>query len=139
MHSELVGTTLSSLCHPSDVVPVLRQLKDASSISTPFVKLLYRIRRKYSGFVWVEAVGKLHIEPGKGRKCVVLVGRTREAKGLGWVELRAAGGVGEEEFWWKLGGARGTVLHATGDAQTMLGYAPAEMGASSLSCFLLFL
>lgn len=58
--SELVGSTLSSLCHPSDVVPVMRQLKDASSVSNPIVKLLYRIRRKYSGYIWLEASGKLH-------------------------------------------------------------------------------
>lgn len=58
--SELVGSTLSSLCHPSDVVPVMRQLKDASSVSNPIVKLLYRIRRKHSGYIWLEASGKLH-------------------------------------------------------------------------------
>ena len=29
--SELVGTALSSVCHPSDIVPVTRELKDTSS------------------------------------------------------------------------------------------------------------
>jgi len=38
----------------------MRQLKDASSVSNPMVKLLYRIRRKHSGYIWIEASGKLH-------------------------------------------------------------------------------
>lgn len=29
--SELVGTALSAVCHPSDIVPVTRELKDSSS------------------------------------------------------------------------------------------------------------
>lgn len=135
---ELVGTTLSALCHPSDVVPVLRQLKDASSIQTPFVKLLYRIRRKYSGFVWVEAVGKLHIEPGKGRKCVIVVGRSRDTAQMNWSDLRKAGGLGDTEFFFKLGGPRGTILQSTPEVQSVLGFVPQEMGASSFPHSLAF-
>jgi PAS domain S-box-containing protein len=60
--SELVGKTLSALCHPSDVVPVLRELKESGSVSHSHVSLLYRIRRKHSGYIWIEATGKLHSE-----------------------------------------------------------------------------
>ncbi|BGO96217.1 hypothetical protein NBRC10512_002140 [Rhodotorula toruloides] len=129
--SELVGATLSSLCHPSDVVPVMRQLKDASSIQNPHVKLLYRIRRKHSGYVWIEATGKLHIEPGKGRKCVIAVARPRDVLQMNWNELRQNGGLGDTEFWVKIN-PRGTLLTATLGTQAVLGYLPNDLVGTSL-------
>ena len=42
--SELVGSALSSICHPSDIVPVTRELKE-TGISTS-VNIVFRIRRK---------------------------------------------------------------------------------------------
>ena len=129
--SELVGATLSSLCHPSDVVPVMRQLKDASSASNPHVRLLYRIRRKHSGYVWIESIGKLHIEPGKGRKAVIAVARPRDVLQMNWNELRQSGGLGDTEFWLKLN-PRGTVLAATYGTQMLLGTQPQDLVGSSL-------
>ncbi|GAA5935807.1 uncharacterized protein JCM15063_001810 [Sporobolomyces koalae] len=129
--SELVGSTLSSLCHPSDVVPVMRQLKDASSVSNPIVKLLYRIRRKRSGYIWIEASGKLHIEPGKGRKCVIAVGRPRDVLRLNWNEVRQSGGLGDLEFWMKLS-ERGMILNATLAIHNVLGYLPQEFVGSTI-------
>ncbi|EOD48970.1 putative white collar protein [Neofusicoccum parvum UCRNP2] len=69
--SELVGTALSSVCHPSDIVPVMRELKDTSAGSA--VNVVFRIRRKHSGYMWFEGHGSLHTEQGKGRKCIILV------------------------------------------------------------------
>ncbi|GAA5858593.1 hypothetical protein JCM5353_000388 [Sporobolomyces roseus] len=128
---ELVGSTLSSLCHPSDVVPVMRQLKDASSVSNPMVKLLYRIRRKHSGYIWIEASGKLHIEPGKGRKCVIAVGRPRDVLKLNWNEVRLSGGLGDLEYWMKLS-ERGMILNATLAIHNVLGYLPQEFVGSTM-------
>ena len=59
---ELVGTALSSVCHPSDIVPVTRELKDTSPGAT--VSVVYRILRKHSGYTWFEAHGALHTEQG---------------------------------------------------------------------------
>src|SRR5215212_7390352 len=42
---ELVGTSLSGVCHPSDIVPVTRDLKDTSSGTS--VNVVFRIRRKF--------------------------------------------------------------------------------------------
>ncbi|BGP21026.1 hypothetical protein JCM10213_003208 [Rhodosporidiobolus nylandii] len=128
---ELVGTTLASLCHPSDVVPVMRQLKDASSASNPHVKLLYRVRRKHSGYVWVEAHGKLHIEPGKGRKCVIAVARVRDVASVNWNELRQSGGLGDTEFFSKVS-TSGTLLFVTAGVQGVLGLLPQETTGSCL-------
>ncbi|GAA5872699.1 hypothetical protein JCM3774_005033 [Rhodotorula dairenensis] len=129
--SELVGATLASLCHPSDVVPVMRQLKDASTMSNSIVKLLYRVRRKHSGYVWIEAIGKLHIEPGKGRKCVIAIARPRDVMQMNWNELRQAGGLGDTEFFAKLD-LRGTILTASQGTASVLGYTSQDLIGSSL-------
>ncbi|KAM0787144.1 hypothetical protein ACM66B_006395 [Microbotryomycetes sp. NB124-2] len=134
--SELIGKTLPTLCHPSDVVPVMRLLKDCSTPSNATVSLLYRIRRKHSGYVWLEASGKLHIEPGKGRKCVIFVGRPREVFKMSWNDVRQSGGIGDTEFWMNMS-AKGTVLAATGAIETVLGHSSeAVIGESFLSLVL---
>jgi PAS domain S-box-containing protein len=73
--AELVGNPISSICHPSDIVPVMRELKDTTARNT--VNLVFRIRRKQSGYTWFESHGSLFVEQGKGRKCIILVGRKR--------------------------------------------------------------
>src|SRR6201996_531499 len=78
--SELVGTALSAVCHPSDIVPVTRELKDTSAGSS--VDVVFRIRRKKSGYTWFESHGSLCVEQGKGRKCIILVGRERPVYAL---------------------------------------------------------
>lgn len=98
--AELIGTALSSVCHPSDIVPVTRELKDASSGQA--VSVVYRIRRKVSGYTWFEAHGALSVEQGKGRKCIILVGRERPVYALSVNEVEANGGIGDNEIWSKL-------------------------------------
>lgn len=100
--SELLGKTLASFCHPSDIVSVQRELKDAGMATHASVNLVYRIRRKRSGYMWFEASGRLHLEQGKGRKCVILSGRPREVYKMSWQDLERAGGMGESEFWAKV-------------------------------------
>ncbi|GAA5942055.1 hypothetical protein JCM3775_007385, partial [Rhodotorula graminis] len=119
--NELLGKTLSSFCHPSDIVSVQRELKDAGVSTHPTVSLVYRIRRKNSGYVWFEAQGRLHLEPGKGRKCVILTGRPREVYKMSWRDLELAGGVGSSahEFWAKVC-VDGIFLAATAGAEKVL-------------------
>lgn len=110
------------------------------------VNLVYRIRRKHSGYMWMEASGKLHsaffslllapamatdgactiVEQGKGRKSVILVGRPREVYRMSWHDLGRVGGFGKREFWSKLS-AQGMFLHATPSVQDVLGYSVEEM------------
>lgn len=59
-------------------MPVVRELKDSGSISHAKVNLLYRIQRKNSGYIWIEAAGKLHVEPGKGAPLTNLPNVRRE-------------------------------------------------------------
>ncbi|GAA5896866.1 hypothetical protein JCM5296_002576 [Sporobolomyces johnsonii] len=123
--SELLGKTLASFCHPSDIVSVQRELKDAGVSSNPSVNLVYRIRRKNSGYMWFEASGRLHLEQGKGRKCVILTGRPREVYKMSWHDLERAGGMGVQEFWAKIC-VDGIFLAATGTAEKVLGVYPSK-------------
>ncbi|KAF8551165.1 hypothetical protein OG21DRAFT_319673 [Imleria badia] len=164
---ELVGRGISDICHPADLVPLMRELKEGSvsSLSIPgtgdvgpstgassnllpkSVDLLFRALPKTSMFsphrdaqdasaelcdshpsplsfasasatatqspsssatssssdssdgtappyVWLECRGRLHIEPGKGRKAIILSGRARWMPVVRWGSVDKAGGVG---------------------------------------------
>ncbi|KAH9848294.1 hypothetical protein C2E23DRAFT_938995, partial [Lenzites betulinus] len=123
---ELVGRSLTELCHPADCVPLMRELKEASATPGPGgllptsasasssagdsppptaataglnngaprpVDLLFRIQAKGRGYVWIECRGRLHVEPGKGRKAIILSGRLRHLPHLGWGPISRAGGL----------------------------------------------
>ncbi|GAA93655.1 uncharacterized protein L969DRAFT_66418 [Mixia osmundae IAM 14324] len=130
---ELVGHTISQLCHPSDIIPVMRELKESSNATDPnhTVSLLYRIRRKNSGYIWIEAHGKLHLEPGKGRKCVILVGRERPIYRMSWRDVKQTGSFGDEEFWSKLS-LDGLFLYSTSSVSSMLDFTADEMIGTSI-------
>jgi len=129
--SDLIGKTLQSVCHPSDIVPVMRELKDSSTIAHPNINLLYRFRRKSSGYVWLEAQGKLYIEQSKSRKCVILVGRERPVYKLSWQDLRLAGGLGEKEFWSKIS-LDGKFLYNTPTVKAVIGHDADGLRGSSI-------
>ena len=112
---EMVGTCIADYAHPEDVVPLMRELKESSatgltsaqpvsslpdptnSHSTPCsprsVDLLFRAKTKMGRYVWVECRGRLHVEPGKGRKAIILSGRAREMMNLKWEHVDSAGGL----------------------------------------------
>ena len=127
--SELVGTPLSSVCHPSDIVPVTRELKDSSS-GAP-VNVVYRIRRKKSGYTWFEAHGCLHTEQGKGRKCIILVGRERPVYALNKNDVSNDGGIGDSELWSKLS-TTGMFLYVSANSRAMLDRLPEDLIGTSL-------
>ena len=158
---ELVGRGISDVCHPADLVPLMRELKEGSvsGLSIPgtsdvgsstgassnllpkSVDLLFRALPKASTlvphddaqdssakrrdshpsplspasasqspsatlcssdssdgtappYVWLECRGRLHVEPGKGRKAIILSGRARWMPVVRWGSVDKAGGVG---------------------------------------------
>ncbi|KZT43569.1 hypothetical protein SISSUDRAFT_1124704 [Sistotremastrum suecicum HHB10207 ss-3] len=139
--SEMVGKSISDICHPADVTPVLRELKESSvtlqpadaSLSPPIktVNLLFRARTKSSGYVWIESQGRLHVEPGKGRKSIILSGRLREFPRLSWTSIHRAGGTSANEFWGQLS-ADGLWLVVSPEVETQLSYSPAQVLGSSI-------
>lgn len=67
-------------------------------------------------------------EVGRGRKCVVLVGRPRDVYNMTWNQLEQAGGFGVSEHWAKVstdGG--GMLLFVTEGVESTLGHSTAEL------------
>ncbi|EON65167.1 hypothetical protein W97_04404 [Coniosporium apollinis CBS 100218] len=127
--SELVGTALSSVCHPSDIVPVTRELKETSNGAS--VNVVFRIRRKHSGYTWFEGHGCLHTEQGKGRKCIILVGRERPVYALSKTDVVAAGGIGDNELWMKMS-TSGMFLFVSSNVRQLLDRQPDELVGTSI-------
>lgn len=57
------------------------------------VDLLFRARTKVGVYVWIECKGRLHVEPGKGRKAIILSGRAKEMPNLNWGSIAKSGGL----------------------------------------------
>lgn len=131
--SELVGRSISSVCHPSDIAPVTRELKQSTAGSP--VSVVYRFRRKHSGYIWVESYGSLHIEPGKGRKCLILVGRERPVYALDRPSILESGGIGENDLWTKMS-LSGMFLFVSSNARALLDRTPAEMMGKGIQEFM---
>lgn len=127
--ADLVGNPISSICHPSDIVPVTRELKDTSAGST--VNLVFRIRRKQSGYTWFESHGSLFVEQGKGRKCIILVGRKRPVFALQRRDLEANGGIGDSEIWTKLS-TSGMFLFVSSNVRSLLDLLPENLQGTSI-------
>ncbi|KAF6819656.1 white collar 1 [Colletotrichum plurivorum] len=127
--TELVGNSLSTVCHPSDIVPVTRELKDATTGNT--VNIVFRIRRKQSGYTWFESHGSLFFEHGKGRKCIILVGRKRPVFALSRRDLEAHGGIGDSELWTKIS-VSGMFLFVSSNIRSLLDQQPGELVGTSM-------
>ena len=126
--SELVGTALSSVCHPSDIVPVTRELKDTSTGAA--VNVVFRIRRKHNGYTWFESHGSLHLEQGKGRKCIIMVGRERPVYVLARNDIISVGGIGESELWTKMS-TSGMFLFVSSNVRSYLDRQPDDLVGTS--------
>ncbi|KAK5734571.1 hypothetical protein LTR17_008792 [Elasticomyces elasticus] len=127
--SEIIGTALSSVCHPSDIVPVTRELKDTSNGAS--VNVVFRIRRKNSGYMWFEGHGSLHTEQGKGRKSIIMVGRERPVYSLSKKDIVAHGGIGENELWTKMS-TSGMFLFVSSNVRQLLDRQPDELVGVSI-------
>ncbi|KAL0936706.1 white collar 1 [Colletotrichum truncatum] len=127
--TELVGNSLSTVCHPSDIVPVTRELKDATAGNS--VNIVFRIRRKQSGYTWFESHGSLFFEHGKGRKCIILVGRKRPVFALSRRDLEAHGGIGDSELWTKIS-VSGMFLFVSSNIRSLLDLQPDSLVGTSM-------
>lgn len=127
--TDLVGNSLSSVCHPSDIVPVTRELKDATAGT--HVNIVFRIRRKQSGYTWFESHGSLFVDQGRGRKCIILVGRKRPVFALGRRTLEANGGIGDSELWSKLS-TSGMFLSTSTNIRSLLDLQPESLIGTSI-------
>lgn len=122
---ELVGKTLSTICHPSDIGPVIRELR-ASTTPAP-VSVVYRIRQKYKGYIWFESHGAWHIDPNQGRKYLVMTGRPRPVYSLEQVaSLGSSAALAENDIWAKIS-LSGVILFVTSKVKPVLGRTPDDL------------
>ncbi|KAI0404053.1 PAS domain-containing protein [Xylaria palmicola] len=127
--TDLTGKPIGEICHPSDVIPLTRELKDTTP-GNP-VNVVFRIRRKQSGYTWFESHGSLFVEQGKGRKCIILVGRKRPVFALSRRELESKGGIGDGELWTKLSTA-GMFLFVSANVRSLLDLQPENLVGTSI-------
>ncbi|KAJ7019028.1 blue light receptor [Mycena alexandri] len=103
------------------------------------VDLVFRARTKQGAWVWVECRGRLHVEPGKGRKAIVLVGR---ARGMARVGAEMMSGVGDPDTtgpsaaiptaFHGLIDPHGLLLSVGAGARPLLGYDPLALRGTRL-------
>lgn len=127
--NELVGNPISSICHPSDIVPITRELKDTAV--EKYVNIVFRVRRKQSGYTWFESHGSLFVEQGKGRKCIILVGRKRPVFALSRRDVESNGGIGDGELWTKLS-TSGMFLYVSSNIRSLLDLQPEALIGTSI-------
>lgn len=131
--NELVGNPISSICHPSDIVPITRELKDTAV--EKYVNIVFRVRRKQSGYTWFESHGSLFVEQGKGRKCIILVGRKRPVFALSRRDVEANGGIGDGELWTKLS-TSGMFLFVSSNVRSLLDLQPDQLVGTSIQDYM---
>ena len=98
-----------------DLVPLMRERKESLVPSTTgphrTIDLLFRARST-EGYVWVELRGWLHVEPGKGRKAIILSRCVRPMPIMGWGEVVRGVGPCQGSFWGVESGGRFLVVGA---------------------------
>ncbi|KAL4805273.1 hypothetical protein BDV18DRAFT_17466 [Aspergillus unguis] len=115
--SDLLNKTLSTICHPSDIGPVTRDLRACTS-GDP-ISVIYRIRRKDSGYTWFENHGGWHITE-RGRQFMVLVGRIIPVYSPNQLTSLDRGALAENDLWTKLS-LSGIILFMSSKSRAVLG------------------
>ncbi|KAJ5372148.1 hypothetical protein N7517_004154 [Penicillium concentricum] len=122
---ELIGKTLSTICHPSDIGPVIRDLR-ASTTTAP-MSVVYRIRQKHRGYMWFESHGAWHIDPNQGRRHLVMTGRPRPVYTLDQIaRLGSSAALAENDVWAKIS-LSGVILFVTTKVKPVLGRSPDDL------------
>ncbi|OAA71731.1 Zinc finger domain-containing protein, GATA-type [Akanthomyces lecanii RCEF 1005] len=126
--ADLLGNSISSICHPSDIISINRELKNATAKNQ--VNMLFRIRRNRSGYMWFESHGSLFVEQGNGKKCVILLGRERRVCSISRRDIEYHGGIGGSDIWAKLS-TSGAFLYVPSTARPVLRCHPDTLIATS--------
>jgi PAS domain S-box-containing protein len=95
------------------------------------VNIVFRIRRKISGYTWFESHGSLFVEHGKGRNCTILVGRKSPVYALSRQTVEANGGIGDSEVWTKLSPS-GIFLFVSSRMKSLLDLQPESLVGTNI-------
>lgn len=134
---EIIGRPLVDFCHPADIGPFSRELKEAITLpsgdeqdpdaynSTAVkahrrVDLIMRMSCKNGTFSLIETTGRVSVDPPKHRKVVVCSGRPHPVPMLPWTDVRQDLLTTELSAWLKIS-HNGIFLGSTGPIQKILG------------------
>lgn len=126
---EWVNTNISKYCHPSDIVPFTRELRETSAEKT--VDVIFRIRKKDHGYVWFESFGSLNAEPGKGKKCIFFSGHQIPVYHLP-ANLISISSISDNELWYKIS-PTAILLNMSSKAKQLLDRDSSELVGTSLT------
>lgn len=139
------AATAAALSATSLVNPQPFDNSNPGNASAKVVDLLFRIKAKTAGgvmeYVWLESRGRLHVEPGKGRKAIILSGRVRRMPTLHWgqvsrhipttipspAEIEEHAGPVEFTDFWGLLSRHGTFLFVASAIRYVLGWGAGEV------------
>lgn len=127
--AELVGTYISTICHPYDIDSVIDELKTTTLQNHS--NMIYRIRRRYSGYTWFESYGSLFVDRDSQQECIILVGRTRPVYSLSRRNLDANGGISDGELWAKIS-TSGMFLFVSSNIRSLLDLQPEALIGTSI-------
>lgn len=130
---ELNGTSLSTICHPCDIVTIMREIRDGEKNST--LSLVYRIRTKNEGYAWFECQGSIVIEPSRQEKCAALLGRLVSAYSLPRNSLIQSGDTAERDIWGKISKS-GILLFVPSGVRTFLDRKADDLVGRNIQSFL---
>lgn len=130
-NEDLMGHSISKICHPSDIVPIMREMKESVNSSDSSLGLTFRTRCSNGQYTWMESVGKLHADSAKGRRCIVFSGRVRPQMNLSLQTVLASGEIGSDEYWSRIS-SDGLYLFATSSCFQAIGYTSEELMGTSM-------
>ncbi|EPQ32249.1 uncharacterized protein PFL1_00446 [Pseudozyma flocculosa PF-1] len=135
LQEEIIGRALIDFCHPADIGPFSRELKESTTVpageedsgsegappkASPKVNLIMRMNVKGGGYNLIEATGSLSVDPPKHRKVVVCSGRPHPIPMLPWEHVRVDLLDPRPSAWLKLS-HNGIFLGCTGPVSRVLG------------------
>lgn len=130
-NEDLMGHSISKICHSSDIVPIMREMKESVNSPGSSLGLTFRTRCSDGQYTWMESVGKLHADSAKGRRCIVFSGRVRPRTNLSLQTVLASGMIGQDEYWSRIS-SDGLYLFVTASCFQTTGYASEELTGTSM-------
>ncbi|KAI0244819.1 hypothetical protein L0F63_001631 [Massospora cicadina] len=125
----LLGRSISEFCHPNDIGPIMRELKDSTKSPDQTLELTFRIGCSNGEFVWMESIGKLCTGFIKCRRYIIFSGRVRPQVKLSLGSALASDLDGE--FWSRIS-LGGLYLFVTAPCFQATGYSSDELIGTSM-------
>lgn len=122
--SDLIGKSLASICHPADIIPAQRELRNTALHSS--VNMMFRVQNERGRYVWFESVGSRLAGRASRQDCIVIASRPKPVFSLSRAAVEAHGGFNEGDVWCKMS-TSGLILFMSTTASSLLGLTPEQL------------